>query len=243
MAEPPVTETRAPNGPQTLQEMFGGRQGIIDSAVPPIVFVAVNAIADNERQADDVRQAAVAAVVSALVLLVVRLVRRERTRHVFNGVVGVAISAWLAAKSGRASDYFKPGIWLNTAYLSAFVLSVVFRKPIVGLVLKQFSDKPASWHDHPRVRRAYSELTLMWALMYGLRVVVLEPLRRADLNELAAAMKIVLGWPVLIAVLAVTMPYLRWRTAGVPVEADDAERAEEAEQAEQAEAEQPGHIG
>ena len=242
MTERPDTETRAaPDRPQSLQEMFGGRQGIIDSAVPPIVFVAVNAMGNNERQADDVRQAAVAAVVSALVLLVVRLVRRERTRHVFNGVLGVAISAGIAAKSGRASDYFKPGIWLNTAYLSVFLLSVVFRKPIVGLVLKQFSDKPASWHDHPRVRRAYSELTLMWAAMYGLRVVVLEPLRRADLNELAAAMKIALGWPVLIGVLALTMPYLHWRTAGVPVEADEAEQDEQAAQVEQAE--QPGHIG
>jgi hypothetical protein len=228
MAEPPGTETRAPDRPQTLQEMFGGRQGMVDSAVPPIVFVAVNAVRHN------VRQAAVAAVVSALVLLVVRLVSRQRTRHVFSGVLGVAISAGIAARSGRASDFFKPGIWLNTAYVSVFVLSVVFRKPIVGLVLRQFSDKPASWHEHPRVRRAYSELTLMWAAMYGLRVLVLEPLRRRDLNELAAAMKIALGYPPLLLLLAITVPYLHWRTAGVPVEA---------EQSEQVEAEQPGHIG
>ncbi|MEO6711979.1 MAG: DUF3159 domain-containing protein [Mycobacteriales bacterium] len=198
---------------EKLEEMFGGRRGVIDGAAPPIVFVATNSIRH------DVREAAIAAVGSAVVLLLIRLLRRERTRHVFSGVLGVAISAGIAARSGRASDYFKPGIWLNTGYLAAFVLSVVIRRPIVGLVLRQFSDKPASWHDHPRVRRAYSELTLLWALMYGLRVAVLEPLRRRDANELAAAMKIALGYPPLLLLLAITIPYLHWRTAGVPVPA------------------------
>lgn len=201
---------------QSLEEMFGGRRGIVDGAVPPIVFVLTNAVRKN------VREAAAAAVASALVLLLIRIVRRERTRHVFSGVLGVGISAAIAARSGRATDFFKPGIWLNAAYLSAFVGSVLVGKPIVGLVLKQFSDKPAEWHRHPRVRRAYSELTLMWAAMYGLRVVVQEVLRRRDEVNLLAATKIALGYPPLLLVLAITLPYLRWRTAGVPVDqADD----------------------
>jgi hypothetical protein len=201
---------------QTLEELFGGRRGVVDGAVPPIVFVAVNAVRH------DVRDAAVAAVGSAVLLLVIRLLRRERTRHVFSGVLGVVISAGIAAKSGRASDYFKPGIWLNAGYLTVFVLSVVVRRPIVGVILEQFSDKPKAWHRHPRVRRAYAELTLLWASMYGLRVAVIEPLRRRDANGLAAIMKVVLGYPPLLLVLAGTLPYLRWRTAGVPDDDDAA---------------------
>jgi hypothetical protein len=71
------------------------------------------------------------------------------------------------------------------------------------------------------VRRAYAELTLLWASMYGLRVAVIEPLRRRDANGLAAIMKVVLGYPPLLLVLAGTFPYLRWRTAGVPTADDD----------------------
>ncbi|MEP7053799.1 MAG: DUF3159 domain-containing protein [Actinomycetota bacterium] len=199
---------------QAFEELLGGRRGIVDSAIPPVVFVLANAVRH------DVRDAGVAAIASAVLLLGVRLLRRERVRHVFSGLFGVAISAAIAARSGRASDYFKPGIWLNAAYLAVFVLSVVIGRPIVGLVLKQFSDKPNSWHRHPRVRRAYAELTLMWAAMYGLRVVVQETLRRRDAVNLLAVTKIAFGYPPLLLVLAITLPYLRWRTAGVPVESD-----------------------
>ncbi|MDQ1709553.1 MAG: hypothetical protein QOG49_938 [Frankiaceae bacterium] len=201
---------------ESLQELFGGRRGVVDGAVPPIVFVAVNAVRHN------VRAAALAAVASAVVLLLVRLLRRERTRHVFSGVFGVAISAAIAARSGRATDFFKPGIWLNAAYLTVFVLSVVVGRPIVGLVLKQFSDRPAQWHRHRLVRRAYAELTLMWAAMYGVRVVVQEVLRRRGDINLLAVTKIALGYPPLLLVLAATLPYLRWRTAGVPDDDDAA---------------------
>ena len=210
--EPAADGRAALSSPQSFEELFGGRRGIVDGAVPTIVFVLVNAVRH------DVRIAGATAVGSAIVFLAIRLARKERTRHVMSGVLGVAISAAIAARSGRASDYFKPGIWLNAGYLAAFVASVLVGRPIVGLVLKQFSDKPPAWHRHRKVRRAYSELTLMWAAMYGLRVGVIEPLRRRDANALAAAMKIALGYPPRLLMLAITMPYLRWRTRGVPVE-------------------------
>lgn len=215
MTEP--ADAPRPAMPQTLEEMFGGRSGIVDSAVPPIVFVAVNAIRH------DVRDAALAAIGSAVLLLLFRLVSRQRTRHVFSGLVGVAISAAIAVRTGRASNFFIPGIVLNAGYVTIFLLSVVFRRPIIGIVLKQFSDKPAEWHKHPQVRRAYAELTLMWAVMYGVRVVVQETLRRQDADGALAVTKIALGYPPLLLLLAITMPYLRWRTREVPVETEPVE--------------------
>jgi hypothetical protein len=52
-------------------------------------------------------------------------------------------------------------------------------------------------------------------------VLVQEVLRRRDDLNLLAVTKIVLGYPPLLLLLAVTMPYLHWRTRGVPVEEDD----------------------
>lgn len=210
----PATQATAAAPAQTFEEMFGGRRGVVDGAVPPIVFVVANALRH------DVRAAGVAAVASAVVLLAIRLLRRERTRHVFSGVLGVAISAAIAVRSGRASDFFIPGIVLNAGYLIVFLVSVLVRKPIIGVILKQFSDKPVSWHKHPRVRRAYAELTIMWAVMYGLRVVVQGVLLQRHQVNLLAVTKIVLGYPPLLLVLAITMPYLRWRTAGAGVDTD-----------------------
>jgi hypothetical protein len=146
--------------------MLGGRQGVIDSVVPVTVFVAVNAATRN------VTTSALAAVASSLVLVVVRLIRREPVKHVFSGVLGVGISALIAIRMGSAKGFFLPGIVSNAIYLTLFVGSVLLRKPIVGFLIRQVSDKPAAWHEHPRVRRAYAEATLGWAGVFATRVLV-----------------------------------------------------------------------
>jgi hypothetical protein len=78
-------------------------------------------------------------------------------------------------------------------------------------------EKPKEWHDHPAVRRAYAEATLLWALMFGVRAVVLETLRRLDKTGWLAIAKIAMGYPLYVAALALTVPYLKRRTASVPV--------------------------
>lgn len=197
--------------PQTLAEMFGGRQGVIDSIIPTLVFITVNGVRKS------LKEASLAAVASGVVLVVLRLVRKEPLRHVFSGFFGVLFAALFALWLGRAEGFFIPGIVSNSLCFLGFVVSVVIGKPVVGLLIKQFSDKPASYHHHPQVRRAYVEATLFWAAIFGVRVAVQGILVLQGRTAAAGVTKILLGPILYVAALAATMPYIARRTAGVPV--------------------------
>lgn len=196
---------------QDPKELFGGPRDWVDSMLPTIGFVVANFVAK------DVSTAIVAALSIVLLLVVVRLVRKETLRHAFSGVFGVALAAYFAHRFG-AKGFFLPGIVINVVYGTVFVLSVLVRHPLVGVIMRLVLDKhPKEWHEHPRVKRAYSEASLLWASMFGLRFLVQTLLYQDDQVGLLAVTKFVMGYPLFIALLAVTKPYIMRRAAGVPV--------------------------
>lgn len=190
------------------KEMFGGPRDWVDQALPPIAFVIGNAIGKLDM---GIRFALVA----VALVVVVRLVRRETLRHAFSGVFGVAIAVAIAKRTGKAKNYFLPGIIINGVYAFAFLFSALIRKPLVGIIMRLLLEKPRAWHDHPRVRRAMTEATIGWGLVSVLRVVVQESLRRVDATGWLAFTKIAMGWPLYLAALGLTMPYINKRTRGV----------------------------
>ncbi len=211
MTEPTDLSVDSPK--PTMAEVFGGPRGLLDSGLPLVAFVVVNALVD-------LSAAVRAAVAVAAVLLLIRVVRREVVRHTISGFFGVLFAAGLARATGSARNFFIPGIVLNGVYFTAMVVSLVLRRPLVGVVLRQFSDKPKEWHAHPTVRRAYAEVTVLWAAMFGVRLLVQSILYRADETGLLATAKLGLGYPLFIPVLAVTPLWVNRRTAAVTVEVE-----------------------
>ena len=198
------------------KELFGGPRDWVDGMVPPIAFLLANLFGD-------LRTAVYVALGAAGVLVLVRLVRRETLRHAFSGVFGVAIAAFIAERTGKAENFFLPGIIINAVYAVGFLASVAFRHPLVGVIMRLIIDKPKEWHSHPVVRRAYAEATVGWAGVFLLRVVVQEVLRRNEQLGLLTVAKIAMGWPLYLLALAATLPYVNRRTKDVPVpvSADD----------------------
>ena len=191
------------------KELFGGPRDWIDGALPPIGFIAGNAIGD-------LNTGIWAAVAIEVVVVLIRLVRRETLRHAFSGAMGVAIAVGIAKWTGDKDNFFLPGIIINAVYGVGFLLSVLFRHPLVGVVMRLIIEKPKEWHDHPVVRRAYAEATVGWAGMFLLRFGVQEFLRRNDQTGLLAVTKIAMGWPLYLLALAATLPYVKWRARDVP---------------------------
>jgi hypothetical protein len=216
-----------------LKDMFGGPRDWVDGAVPPAVFVLTNALFH-------MRVALWCVGVAELVIVLIRLVRRETLRHAVSGVIGVGVCIGFAVWLG-AGGFFLPGIIINAVYALVFLGSIMFGHPLVGVILRVVSDKPAAWHDHPRVKRAYVEATLGWAAMFAVRAVVQETLRQLHLLGWLAVAKIAMGYPLYLAVLAGTLPYVKWRTRDVPVPEVPDEASEDAsEDAAEPEAEPRG---
>jgi hypothetical protein len=132
---------------------------MLETALPAVAFVAAYSVSGQ-----DTNTAAIVAVGLALVLSVARLVRRESPRHALSGLFGVALAGFIATRSGRAENFFLPGLLANAAYAAAFLISLAVRKPLVGVIVRQLephAERPPD--DDPGRRRAFERATLMWS--------------------------------------------------------------------------------
>ena len=88
-----------------------------------------------------------------------RLVRRESPRHALSGLVGVAFAAFVATRSGRAENFFLPGLLANAAYAAAFLISLAVRWPLVGVIVGQLDGEGNGWREDPARVRAFVRAT------------------------------------------------------------------------------------
>ncbi|GCD89404.1 DUF3159 domain-containing protein [Nocardioides sp. LS1] len=196
-----------------LAKALGGRRGMVEAAVPTILFTLMWLTTRELNLALGVSVAA------ALVMLAVRLVQRSTVQFVVNALVGIGIG-WLfvsmsAHRGGSADDqalaYFLPGIIYNTAYTVVLATTCLIRWPIIGFMVGSVTGDPTAWHKDRQVVRLCTLLTWFLVLPCLLRVVVQGPLWLAgshgamDADAAVAALgvlKIVLGWPLQLAALA-----------------------------------------
>jgi hypothetical protein len=169
---------------------------MIDSAIPTVAFVMVNAEAG-------LTTGIVTAVVAAVVLVVVRVVRREPARQAFSGLVAVGLAAFIASRTHSAEGFFLPSIIKNAVFTGVGLLSLVVRRPLAGFVLAAMDDRYADWRHHGDLRRAAVRATLVWIIVFGLRFAVQRVLYLAGETGWLAAANIALGLPLFgVAILA-----------------------------------------
>lgn len=184
-----------------LSSALGGWRGSVETALPTIVFVAVWTVTQN------VTTAAVAALGLALVLALVRVVQRSSLQHVLGAVVATAIAAFFAVRSGQAQDAFLPGILTNAAYLVGTVVSVLVRWPAVGFLVgagdPRAKEDPFAWRRDAGMIRVCARLTWVLVGVYVVRLAIMVPLYLGAQVTLLGVAKIVLGWPLWVAGVAV----------------------------------------
>ncbi|MEU4426392.1 DUF3159 domain-containing protein [Actinoplanes sp. NPDC024001] len=182
----------------TFWERAGGLTGLIQSSLPPTVLVLTN-------NWWGLYPAIAAAVGAALLVTVVRAVRRESLRPAFGGFVGVAISGFLAARSGEARDFFLADIWW---YLAAFVLltlSLLLRRPLVGVAWSAMQGADMWWrHDRPSLRR-YDLATAVLAVVFAVRFLVLQHFYEQNQVGWLTVAKIGLNYPLWAVALLVAV--------------------------------------
>jgi hypothetical protein len=108
-------------------EQLGGWRGMFDATLPTIAFIVANAL-------DGLRTGIWAALGVALLIFLLRLVRRESVQQAVSGLLGVGVAVAIAAASGQARDFFVVGILRNAAVGAVFLGSIAFRRPLVGVI-------------------------------------------------------------------------------------------------------------
>lgn len=203
---PGTTGDQAPADPNEVRESYrkqlvagiGGWSGTVITAVPPVVFVVVNAVTS-------LRPAIVAAIATGVVLAGYRLARKQSAQQAISGLVGVVIAALIAARTGQARGYFLLGIWTSFVYAVPFALSLVVRRPVVGLVWEFLDPTPGAdqtrWYHRKPLLRAYSLATLAATIVFLARALVQWQLYGANATGWLAFARIAMGYPLYIAAI------------------------------------------
>lgn len=199
--------------PLTLRGLLaaiGGWLGIVESVVPPLVFVVLYQVAAIAAAPHAVtRPALVPIVVVPLVcsalLLGYRVLRRQKAGAAIAGAVVVAVSAVLVLVTGDADSNYVPGFFINGVYGLAFLVSLLVRRPLVGVVAGVLTPQ-GEWRADRRRRRLFAWLTAAWVALFGVRLAVELPLFFAGHQVVALGIaRIVLGVPLYALVLLVTV--------------------------------------
>ena len=125
MSEPPADR----NAPPPLAEALGGALGIAESVLPAAAFIATYTATGQETQ-----PALIAAVTLGAVFGIARVVRKQTPQFALAGLGGIAISAYVVSRTGRAEDFFLPGLVANAGYALAYAISIAVRWPLLGVV-------------------------------------------------------------------------------------------------------------
>jgi hypothetical protein len=122
-------------------------------------------------------------------------VRRESPRHALSGLIGVAFAAFIATRSGRAEDFFLPGLLANAAYATAFIVSLAVRRPLVGVIVAQLDGEGPRWRSDPARVRTFARATWLWAGLFALRLLVQLPLYLAGAVVALGVARTAMGLP------------------------------------------------
>ena len=172
------------------------REMLVDSGLPTVVFVSVFALAGQQLQ-----PALLAALATGAVLAVLRLVRRDSVQNVVAGFVAVGIAAWLANRTGQAEDFFVPGLLINVAYGAAYLVSIVVRWPLLGILVGLATGEGMGWRSVPYLLRAYTLASWFWVGLFGLRLAVQLPLYLTESVVALGVARVAMGWPLFLLCL------------------------------------------
>ena len=133
------------------------------------------------------------------------VVRKGTVQPAISAVFGVGIAAFIAYKTGEAKGFFLFGIWQSVVYGSAFLLSIIVRRPLAGVIWTFLNGRDRSWRDDKASVRDYDIATFVWALVFFARFVVQRWLYDEDQVGWLAVARLGMGYPLMAIALLATV--------------------------------------
>jgi hypothetical protein len=187
----------------TIWEQMGGPMGMVDSGLPVVVFIVANAIGG-------LGWGIGAALGAAVLIAIMRIVRKRPITQAIAGVFGVGIAAYIAYRTDSAKGYFLLGIWSYLLYGGALLVSMLVRWPAIGVIWEGINGRGTAWRRDKKLVRRYDWATLVWVLVFASRYLVQNYLYDTDQVGWLAAVRLLMGYPVFLIAIAVSV----WIVAG-----------------------------
>ncbi len=205
-----VKPGEAPSG-RALLGAVGGIRGLIEAILPGLGFLVLYTVTH------ELWLSVLAPFAIAVVFIAVRAVQRQPVTPALTGAIGIALSAGLALLTGSAANNFLLGFVVNGIAVVALLVSLLVRRPLIGLIVSLLTGDEHWRHDAAKLKVAYVA-TVLWLLLSGLRLAVQVPLYLADLPDALAATKLLMGVPLYLGLLWVTWMLVRtaWHASDEP---------------------------
>ncbi len=176
-----------------ILDALGGKKGLLDSGLPALLFLIIFNISD------DLQVALYGAVGTSIVLTIIRLAMKDTIQHVISGLIGVLFCAYLANRSGNASDFYIPKLLTNLAYGSAYLIANLVGWPVIGVILGPLLGENFMWRKNPQRKRAYIRAGWLWVGLFFGRIAVQYPIYKSGNVNLLGTVNLAMGYPLFIA--------------------------------------------
>ncbi len=182
------------------------RGQLLDAILPPVTFLAVGALADTQT-------AMIASLITAGGFVLVRGLRRQPVAFALLGLAGSAAALLASYWLQQAEAFFLPDLVTQSVLAGACFVSIALRRPLVAWTSHVVRRWPRGWYWHPRVRPAYTEVTLAWGTFILLQALLQWTLLQQQQVTLLAAASLLNGWPATAVLLILSYLYGTWRLA------------------------------
>lgn len=189
---------------EEFRTVVAGRSNIIDAILPPVAFLILNAFIS-------LHVAVWGSLGIALALTVFRLMMGRPVGYALGGLGATALAILAARVTNQPEGYFVPNLIADGLIVLACLVSVIVRRPLVALTSHLARQWPLEWYWNRKVRPAYTEVTLAWAIFFTLRLVIKWFLFQAVEATVLGILSVMMGWPMTILLLVLTYVYGTWR--------------------------------
>ncbi len=179
--------------PPPLVDALGGPLGMAESVIPSAAFVLAYTASGQ-----DTRLSVIVAVALGAVFGIARLARGQTPQFALAGLGGLALSAYVVSRTGRAEDFFVPGLLANAAYALAYAISIAVRWPLLGVIISVASQRGMEWREDPAQVRAYSRASWIWVALFSLRLAVQLPLYLSGAVVALGVARVAMGIPLFV---------------------------------------------
>jgi hypothetical protein len=189
---------------RSLLASVGGFQGLIETTLPSFLYVLSYSIFRNLYWS-------IGLVVLAVLALTVRhFLRKRPITQLLGSLLGVGLAIYLTLRpGGQAVDFYVKDFWINGAYGSVLLLSVVIRLPLIGVLVGLLTNQGLKWRKDRRKLRYFDLVTMLWVGLFATRLAVELPLYFSNNVITLGFVKIVLGLPFYLTIIWVSWLLLR----------------------------------
>jgi len=154
----PVSDDGVVPGPlfdrHLVLEQLGGWRGMLDATLPTLAFIVGNSLGG-------LRAGIWAAGIAAVLVFLLRIVRRESIQQAMSGLFAVAVAVAIAVYTGQARDFFVFGIVRNAAIALLLFGSIAVRRPLIGYAAEFLAPShlgAMASHSLPGLRRRIDQV-------------------------------------------------------------------------------------